>query len=69
MRYLHLTSYGITIAGFVTLVAAIVFDLNAAVQLTGLMLALAGVVKVVVVFLWIHVAHLGTDRHEPTPPA
>jgi hypothetical protein len=50
------------------LVAAIVVDLGAAWQLAGLMLALAGVVKIIVVYLWTHVANLGTDRHNPLPP-
>lgn len=68
MRYLHLTSYGLTILGFATLIVALAFDLNAAIQLAGLMLALAGVVKIVVVYLWTHVANLGSDQHEPTPP-
>lgn len=68
MRYLHLTSYGLTILGFATLMAAIAFDLNATIQLAGLMLALAGVVKIVVVYLWTNVANLGSDQHEPTPP-
>ncbi len=68
MRYLRLTSYGITLLGFGTLVAAIVVDLGAAWQLAGLMLALAGVVKIIVVYLWTHVANLGTDRHNPLPP-
>lgn len=69
MRFLHLTSNGITIIGIVTLVAALALDLGAAVQLTGLMVALAGVVKIVVVYLWTHVAHLGSDQHEPIPPS
>ncbi len=68
MHYLRLTSHGITILGFVTLIAAIAFDLSASVQLAGLMLALAGVVKIVVVYLWTHVANLGSDQHEPIPP-
>ncbi|MDQ3657798.1 MAG: hypothetical protein M3457_22325 [Chloroflexota bacterium] len=68
MRYLHLTSYGLTILGFATLIVAIAFNLNAMIQLAGLMLALAGIVKIVVVYLWTHVANLGSDQHEPTPP-
>ncbi len=68
MRYLHLTSYGLTILGFATLLAAVAFDLNPTIQLAGLMLALAGVVKIVVVYLWTYVANLGSDQHEPTPP-
>ncbi len=68
MHYLRLTSYGLTILGFATLAGAIAFDLNATVQLAGLMLALAGVVKIVVVYLWTHVANLGSDQHDPVPP-
>lgn len=54
--------------GLVMLLAAVLFDLNPTVQLTGLMLALAGVVKIIVVYLWTHVANLGNDHHEPIPP-
>lgn len=68
MRHLHRTSYGIAILGLVMLLAAVLFDLNPTVQLAGLMLALAGFVKIIVVYLWTHVANLGTDRHEPIPP-
>lgn len=69
MHYLRLTSYGISILGFATLIVAIAFNLSATFQLAGLMLALAGVVKILVVYLWTHVAHLGSDQHEPIPPA
>jgi len=69
MRHLRLTSYGITLAGMGTLIAALIFDLDEAVQLTGLLLALAGVVKIIVVYLWTHVARLGSDHHEPIPPS
>lgn len=68
MRHLRRTSYGITMLGLVMLLAAVLFDLNPTVQLTGLMLALAGVVKIIVVYLWTHVANLGNDHHEPIPP-
>ncbi len=69
MHYLRLTSYGIAILGFVTLVASIAFNLGATYQLAGLMLALAGVVKIVVVYLWTHIANLGSDQHKPIPPS
>ncbi|MBA2468163.1 MAG: hypothetical protein H0V37_02020 [Chloroflexia bacterium] len=69
MRPLGLTSYGLTLLGVITLVSAFVFDLGATFQVTGLLLSVAGIVKVIVVYLWTHVAHLGNDRHDPIPPA
>lgn len=68
MRYLNLASHAVTAIGLVAVVGAIVFDLGSAVLLTGLLLAWAGLVKIVVVHLWKHVAGLGTDRHDPIPP-
>lgn len=68
MRHLRHTSYGMTVFGVGTLGAASAFDLGATIQLIGLLLAWAGVVKIIVVHLWTHVAHLGTDRHDPVPP-
>ena len=69
MRPLGLTSYGLTLLGVITLVSAFVFDLGATFQVTGLLLSVAGIVKVIVVYLWTHVANLGNDRHDPIPPA
>ena len=69
MRHLRLMSYGLTLLGVITLVSAFVFDLGATFQLTGLLLAFAGMVKVIVVYLWTQVANLGNDRHDPIPPA
>jgi uncharacterized membrane protein len=68
MRYLRLTSYGITGLGLLILFTAIALDLGAAMQLTGILLTWAGIVKIVVVQLWTRVAGLGTDRHDPVPP-
>lgn len=68
MRRLRLTSYGITLLGLLTVATAIAFDLGPAVQLSGIMLTWAGIVKIIVVYIWTHVAGLGTDRHEPIPP-
>ena len=68
MRHLHRLSWLMLAAGVVVTTAAIAFSLSPVVTLTGLMLAWAGIVKVIVVLLWTNVAGLGTDRHDPIPP-
>ena len=68
MRYLRWLSIAMTVAGVALAAAAPTFGLDPVYALSGIMLAWAGVVKVVVVFLWTHVAGLGTDRHDPIPP-
>lgn len=68
MRRLRWTSIAITTLGAITLMAAIVLNLGAAFLLTGILLAMAGMVKIVVVHLWVHIAALGTDNHEPIAP-
>lgn len=68
MRTLRIASVGITTLGVVALLAAAAFDLNDMVVLTGILLLLAGIVKIIVVQLWIHVAGLGTDDHDPIRP-
>jgi hypothetical protein len=68
MRHLRLTSYALTVLGLLTTGAGFALDLGAAVQLSGIMLTLAGFVKIVVVHLWTSIAGLGTDRHDPVPP-
>ncbi|HEY7032850.1 MAG TPA: hypothetical protein VH482_16015 [Thermomicrobiales bacterium] len=52
MRYLRLVSIAITVAGLALAVAASVFDLGPALTLTGLMLVVAGLVKIVTVAIW-----------------
>ena len=68
MRHLRRLSWLMLAAGIVVTTAAITLSLNPVVTLTGLMLAWAGMVKIVVVLLWTSVAGLGTDRHDPIPP-
>jgi drug/metabolite transporter (DMT)-like permease len=68
MRYLRWLSIAMTVAGVALAVFALSLDLDPVYALSGIMLAWAGVVKVVVVYLWTHVAGLGTDRHDPIPP-
>ncbi len=52
MRYLRPISYGITIAGIVLVVAAIALDLSPTVALIGMMLVVAGLVKIATVAIW-----------------
>jgi len=52
VRYLRLVSLAITVAGVALAVVGSVFDLGAAVTLTGLMLVVAGLVKIVTVAIW-----------------
>jgi hypothetical protein len=68
MRFLRWISIAMTVAGFALAVVALSAGLDPVYALGGIMLAWAGVVKVVVVYLWTHVAGLGTDRHDPIPP-
>jgi len=68
MRYLHLASFGLTALGLLTIIGAWWLDLGAATLLGGILLTFAGVVKIAVVQLWVRVAGLGTDRHNPIPP-
>jgi hypothetical protein len=59
VRYLRLISIAITVAGVALAVVASVFDLDAAVTLTGLMLVVAGLVKIATVAIWNGFAGLG----------
>jgi hypothetical protein len=68
MRQLRLASFAMTGLGILAMILATVFDLGAAVLLGGLLLTWAGIVKIVVVYIWTHIAGLGTDRHHPIPP-
>jgi hypothetical protein len=59
MRYIRWTSYFITIAGVAMVAAGVLFDLNATITLIGMMLVVAGVIKVVAVGLWHGVGGFG----------
>ena len=67
MRHLRLVSIAITILGVLAIAAAVAFDLGAAITLTGMLLVVAGLVKIVIVALWRGVAGFdppsrGADR-------
>jgi hypothetical protein len=52
VRHLRLVSYAMTVAGVLAVAVAAALDLPAVVVLVGLMLVVAGVVKIAVVGLW-----------------
>ena len=63
MRHLRSFSVLMVVAGLALLGAAVVLDLSPAWGLTGLLLAWAGAVKVLVVYLWRGLA--GAERPAP----
>jgi hypothetical protein len=52
VRYLRLVSIAMTIAGVLLAIGSLMFDLGGAITLTGLMLVIAGLVKIVTVAIW-----------------
>lgn len=65
MRYLRWTSYAITLAGILLVVVAGLANLSEVWSLTGILLAWAGIVKIVVVYIWEHVADLHNPENVP----
>jgi hypothetical protein len=59
VRYLRLISIAMTVIGFGLAVVATAFDLGGALTLTGMMLVIAGLVKIVTVAIWNGLAGLG----------
>jgi hypothetical protein len=52
VRYLRWISIAMTVFGLLLAVGSVVFDLGGAYTLTGLMLVIAGLVKIVTVAIW-----------------
>ena len=52
VRHLQTVSYAMAALGIVLTVAALAADLSAAVMLSGLLLVVAGLVKIVMIALW-----------------
>ncbi len=65
LRYLTVTSWGMTILGVLAIVAAALLDIDPVWMLLGIMLLLAGVVKLGMMLIWTRVAKMGTDQHRP----
>lgn len=69
MRHLKLVSYLLTAAGIGLVVLAVALDLTPTLTLIGLMLAIAGVVKIAVVAVWHGFAGFGVPlTAESTAP-
>jgi hypothetical protein len=67
MHHLQRISLGMTLAGALLITIALLANLGAMWLLGGMLLVWAGIVKIVVTLIWRHVAHLGSDDHQPTP--
>lgn len=65
MKYLHLTSWIITLLGLVITIASRILDIDPMWLLAGVLLTWAGIVKIIIVQLWTRLAKLGTDEHVP----
>jgi len=65
LRYLTVTSWGMTILGVLAIVAAALLNIDPVWMLLGIMLLLAGVVKLGMMLIWTRVAKMGTDQHRP----
>jgi hypothetical protein len=58
-----------TVLGIAAIAATALFDLNLTVALVGMMLIVAGVVKIVIVSLWHGIAGFGAPLTAEAPPA
>lgn len=65
MRNLTLTAWIITALGVAMTLLAFIASLDELWLLGGILLALTGVVKIVMLQIWTRLAKLGTDEHEP----
>lgn len=68
MHHLRIASWAIVLLGVLAFVAGLLFPIGDVWQLAGLLLVIAGAVKVAMIHMWVNVAGLGTDRHDPIQP-
>jgi len=66
MNQLHRISWILTVAGLGLALSAWLADFSEVWLLSGMLLTLAGIVKIIVVQIWLRVAGLGDDQHPPT---
>lgn len=67
MRYLKAISILMTALGVAAIVVTILLDLNPTIALAGMLLVVAGVVKIVIVGLWHGVAGFGAPLTAEAP--
>lgn len=65
MRYLRWASYSITLAGILLAIVASMASLGDVWVLAGILLAWAGIVKIIVVAIWEHLADLKHPENVP----
>lgn len=65
MRHLSIASRALTAIGILLVLAALILDLDPWVVMAGVLLAWAGIVKIVVVLIWTRVAGMDTHNHKP----
>lgn len=65
MRYLRWASYSITLAGILLAIVAGATGLGDVWVLAGILLAWAGIVKIIVVAIWEHLADLKHPENAP----
>lgn len=68
LRHLMMASWTLVALGIAAFVAGLLTADGELWQLAGVMLVLAGVVKVAIIHIWHRVAGMETDRHDPVPP-
>jgi hypothetical protein len=62
VRYLRSISYLLTAAGLAMIAGAALLDFRDMWTIAGMMLVVAGIVKIVMVHLWVNVAGIGSVR-------
>ena len=67
MRHLRAISVAMTLLGLAAVLAAIALDLNATIVVIGMMLVVAGLIKVAMVGLWHTVAGFGAPVNLESP--
>lgn len=65
LRYLRYTSWGMIILGILAIASATLLSVDPVWMILGIMLLLAGVVKVGSLLIFTRIAKLGTDEHKP----
>ncbi len=68
MHHLRITSWTIVVLGVLAFAAGMFFPIGDVWRLAGLLLVIAGAVKVAMIHLWVNVAGLGADHHDPIQP-
>jgi ABC-type Na+ efflux pump permease subunit len=65
VKNLTITAWIITAIGIVVTAIAGLFGLDALWLLSGVLLVLTGGIKLIMLQLWVRLAKLGTDDHDP----